>query len=222
MEGTQRVHPFRYPNKSPEDECFPVIKCKLINVCGRWKTQSPSGNPRTARGVHIFGDRPKSLPVALTLFSSGHHPDHRFRNVKSDSTCGLGHSCPFARKVSSLYTMPRSDFGTIPIFVVRLDSKLVLSRPVALNWQPRRVGHIDLADGEPIIFAGEIMFGGSYSGRGVLRWWNDRTGHLLAAADTLDLETYSYLARKIVERLASDGKFDVVPRQIAGELLETI
>lgn len=62
------------------------------------------------------------------------------------------------------------------VFVVQ-DGELFLNRVKWLNWRTDPLGHIDLARGEPIEFGGEIMFGGSYSGRGVLRWWNDATGH---------------------------------------------
>jgi hypothetical protein len=40
--------------------------------------------------------------------------------------------------------------------------------------------------------------------------------------DTPDLETYSYLARMIIERMANGGKFDEASPKIASELREAV
>ena len=63
------------------------------------------------------------------------------------------------------------------VFIVQPDFEVILSRPLKIGWTDRSVGHIDLAQGKPIIFGGEIKFSGAYRGRGAIRWWNDRTGH---------------------------------------------
>jgi len=39
------------------------------------------------------------------------------------------------------------------------------------------VSHIDLAHGRDVEFAGEIRFGSGQTTKGMLRYWNDKTGH---------------------------------------------
>lgn len=71
------------------------------------------------------------------------------------------------------------------IFVVQ-ESRLILAKDCKALGMARKVGHIDPADGRGIQFGGEIKFGGSESGRGILRWWNDRTGHYHAPGCPMD------------------------------------
>jgi len=54
---------------------------------------------------------------------------------------------------------------------------LIASKQKVVVWEPRLIGHVDLARDQPIEFGGEIAFGSSYNARGKLRWWNDQTGH---------------------------------------------
>lgn len=37
-------------------------------------------------------------------------------------------------------------------------------------------GHIDIARGQPVQYAGEVQFSGR-TNRGKLRWWNNQSGH---------------------------------------------
>jgi hypothetical protein len=62
------------------------------------------------------------------------------------------------------------------IFIVK-NGKLYASKRAQLEWRSDPVGHVDLARGDFIHFGGEIQFGGSYSRRGKLVSWNDKTGH---------------------------------------------
>jgi len=51
-----------------------------------------------------------------------------------------------------------------------------LGQYVFLARVNRGIGHIDLSLGLPVVYAGEIQFGGRKK-RGVLRWWNNNSGH---------------------------------------------
>jgi hypothetical protein len=62
------------------------------------------------------------------------------------------------------------------VFVVQRGI-LLISKPRSVPFDPSPIGHLDLAGHQPIEFGGEIKFGCSYNNRGVLLWWNDRTGH---------------------------------------------
>lgn len=101
-------------NQYPGDWAIPALKLDLIVKDGRWKTVSPSGVVRTARGHHLF---------------------------------------------------------------IVQQGRLIVAKGITPLGMPRPIGHIDLAPGDPIEFGGEIRFGASYSARGRLQWWNDRTGH---------------------------------------------
>ena len=51
-----------------------------------------------------------------------------------------------------------------------------LERRIFVARVNRGIGHIDLSLGRPVVYAGEIGFGGRKK-RGALRWWNNNSGH---------------------------------------------
>lgn len=123
----QGVFPFLrgrlYHNRHPEDSHLPVVCCRLRFIGGRWRTISPTGCRRTAKGIHNF---------------------------------------------------------------VVQEGVLLVQRPVQRPGMPTPAGHVDLARGEPVEFAGEILFGGRSGRRGVLIYWNDRTGHYHEHGEPMD------------------------------------
>jgi hypothetical protein len=62
------------------------------------------------------------------------------------------------------------------IFVVQAGRLIVARRSVRPN-QSVVATHEDIADGNAVEFAGEIMFGGRSRQRGFVKFWNDKTGH---------------------------------------------
>jgi hypothetical protein len=80
-----------------------------------------------------------------------------------------------ARGLYLFVVLPRSDS---PILLVHKAKQSTL--------RGRPVGHLDLAHGGPILFGGQIAFGSSYNARGLLRWWDDRTGHYHDASSPMD------------------------------------
>ena len=57
--------------------------------------------------------------------------------------------------------------------VVRVSRRLVAQQAIS---------HQDLTMGEPVDYAGEVQFSGGGGPRGMLRWWNNRSGHYLPNA----------------------------------------
>jgi hypothetical protein len=60
-------------------------------------------------------------------------------------------------------------------FVVQ-DGKITVGRSGAALGSRPAAGHVDLALGNPVDYAGEIQFGGTKA-RGTLRTWNNASGH---------------------------------------------
>ena len=71
------------------------------------------------------------------------------------------------------------------IFVVQQGRLIVSPRKNRAPGEPS-VSHVDLASGEEVEFAGEIRFGGRSSSRGVLQYWNDKTGHYHDSSRSMD------------------------------------
>ena len=103
-----------YKNQYPDHPYGFTVRCDLQFVDGKWRTFSPSGNRRTAKGTHLF---------------------------------------------------------------VVQNAKLIVGKVRYLVDKGEQVGHIDLAEGGPIEFGGEIRFKSSRNGKGSLLYWNNRTGH---------------------------------------------
>jgi hypothetical protein len=62
------------------------------------------------------------------------------------------------------------------IFVVQRE-QLIISRRITPVGQPDPISHIDLAWGGEVEFAGEVRFGTGTTSRGILKYWNDKSGH---------------------------------------------
>ena len=67
------------------------------------------------------------------------------------------------------------------IFVVQ-DGKVFVSRPTYNPGTGGVAGHIDVARGQPVQYAGELSFSGR-GNRGVLRDWSNASGHYQPTAD---------------------------------------
>jgi hypothetical protein len=132
-----RLWILRYVNRYPNEQWTPVERCTLELAGDRWKTVSPTGCRRTARGRHIF---------------------------------------------------------------VVQNRAILVTRARWLIWSANPIGHIDLARGEAIEFGGEIFFGSSYSGRGVLRKWNDRTGYYFDPSRPMNPRIVPLLPLPLFER----------------------
>lgn len=55
------------------------------------------------------------------------------------------------------------------IFVTKVPSKPAMGQRIP--------GHIDIARGRDVAYAGEIRFGASRGNRGQLQWWDNSSGH---------------------------------------------
>ena len=62
------------------------------------------------------------------------------------------------------------------IFVVQRE-RLIISRRITPIGRPDPISHVDLAWGDEVEFAGEARFGAGTTSRGILKYWNDKTGH---------------------------------------------
>ena len=62
------------------------------------------------------------------------------------------------------------------IFIVQ-HGQLVIARRIIGPDRSVVLTHADLADGNDVEFAGEVLFGGRSQQRGIVKLWNDKTGH---------------------------------------------
>ncbi|CAN5915658.1 hypothetical protein BH23PLA1_BH23PLA1_29400 [soil metagenome] len=85
------------------------------------------------------------------------------------------------------------------IFVVQ-RGQLIVGKVAERLGAERPISHIDLVGGDPIAFGGEIKFGGSYGGRGRIRWWNDQTGHYFKQDRLIDPTIVPSLPQELFER----------------------
>jgi len=67
----------------------------------------------------------------------------------------------------------RTASGTYDFVVV--DGQIFVDRPVKVGGQTRK-GHVDLAGGMPVDYAGQVQFSGR-TNRGQLKAWNNASGH---------------------------------------------
>ena len=61
------------------------------------------------------------------------------------------------------------------------------------------IGHIDLARGGDVDYAGEIRFGASRRNRGLLGWWDNSSGHYrplasnaISISDLLPIDLFGF------------------------------
>lgn len=74
---------------------------------------------------------------------------------------------------------------------IRLNARFYACKA---NLRTSSVGHLELSGGRPVEYAGEIRFGGRKN-RGVLRFWNNASGHYrpdaaAAQAAQLDMDLF--------------------------------
>ncbi|HWE39215.1 MAG TPA: hypothetical protein VG406_21880 [Isosphaeraceae bacterium] len=86
----------------------------------------------------------------------------------------------------------------IYIFVVQYD-RLFIAKRRAHRVTKEPINHIDLAHGKMVQFAGEARFG-SRRRRGMLRIWNDRTGHFYDPKRPMNPGVVPILPRDLFER----------------------
>lgn len=67
---------------------------------------------------------------------------------------------------------------------VRTEAGIFVARRMQINGAAgRRVFHTDLAGGHPVLYAGEVRFGYGRSSRGVIRSWDNGSGHYQPLAE---------------------------------------
>lgn len=68
------------------------------------------------------------------------------------------------------------------LYVVQ-GGELLVAKSINTLWTGLRIGHIDLARGDDVEYAGEIRFRSGYNSRGTLVVWNNQSGHYLPRAE---------------------------------------
>lgn len=103
---------------------------------------------------HYPEDAPNPIPIIVLREDGG-----KWVEVTNDST----------RSASGLY-----NFVCI--------GGIIYVNKASRTFQGSPVGHIDIARGEPVDYAGEVRFAGRKK-RGLLRSWNNRSGHYQPLVD---------------------------------------
>ena len=106
---------------------------------------------------HYPEDAPNPVPTVVLRDDSG-----KWVEVTNDST----------RSASGLYNF------------VRIGGTIYVNKASRI-FHGALVGHIDIARGEPVDYAGEVCFAGRKE-RGLLRSWNNRSGHYQPSVDEAD------------------------------------
>jgi len=78
------------------------------------------------------------------------------------------------------------------IFVVQ-HGRLIVSPRKIRPAGGSSVSHVDLACGQGLEFAGEVVFGGQSGLKGILKYWNDKTGHYHDHSRSMDPNVVPFL-----------------------------
>jgi hypothetical protein len=80
------------------------------------------------------------------------------------------------------------------------QGRLIVSPRKARPDGGTSVSHVDLACGQEVEFAGEVVFGGRSGRSGILRYWSDKTGHYHDGSRSMDSNVVKELPPELFVR----------------------